>query len=60
MGGPAVGYGNKKKKPHMCINQRRNQGRAETPPGFWNPIIPDTPEDQRRPQLYDDRLLKRK
>lgn len=60
MGGPAVGFGNKKKKQHVCLNQRRNAGRAATPPGFWDPLIPDTPEDQKKPPRFDDRLLNRK
>lgn len=44
----------------MCSNQRRQIDAAETPPGFWNPLIPDTPEDQRKQPIYDDRFARRR
>lgn len=51
----------KLKKFGVCSKHRRNVDYPETPEGFWNPTIPDTPEDERTDTPFEslDRNLYR-
>lgn len=49
---------NAPKKFGVCAKHRRNQLCPETPPGFWNPKINDTPEHERVETPFDYRFVK--
>lgn len=42
----------------VCYKHNRNNQCPDTPPGFWNPKITDTPEDQHIETPYDYRFVK--
>lgn len=44
----------------VCSKHRRNNPCPDTPPGFWNPKIMDTPENERNETPYDYRFVNSK
>lgn len=46
------------KKYGVCSKHNQNNACPDTPPNFWNPKIPNTPEHERLSTPFDPKYAK--